>query len=201
MDSSPPTPPPGSADGFADWEVDTAKAVVRSFVAARGPFAMHDFDDLVQECLLRWWQQRSLYSEGRGANRRTFMNRVLMNRLRDLRRQERAQKRRVDREARSLDKPLGDEGDDLSSLMNLLPDESTDSRPEEAAERAELAEGIDRVRRRLTLRRRELLDGISAGFSMSELSRRLATPRSTLYDELERIKQEFRAEGLDDFLW
>ena len=162
---------------------------------------MHDFDDLVQECLLRWWQQRSLYSEGRGANRRTFMNRVLTNRLRDLRRQERAQKRRVDREARSLDKPLGDEGDDLSSLMNLLPDESTDSRPEEAAERAELAEGIDRVRRRLTLRRRELLDGISAGFSMSELSRRLATPRSTLYDELERIKQEFRAEGLDDFLW
>ena len=201
MDSSPPTPPPGSADGFADWEVDTAKAVVRSFVAARGPFAMHDFDDLVQECLLRWWQQRSLYSEGRGANRRTFMNRVLMNRLRDLRRQERAQKRRGDREARSLDKPLGNEGDDLGSLTDLLPDEGAEGRPDEAAERAELAEGIDRVRRRLTLRRRELLDGISAGFSMSELSRLLATPRSTLYDERERIKQEFRAEGLDDFLW
>lgn len=54
------------------------------------------FTDLVQECLLHWWTQRATYSEQREASPRTYMNRVLTNRLRDLRRAERAQRRRGD---------------------------------------------------------------------------------------------------------
>ena len=196
MLSTAPTPP----DDFEAWEIEAANAVVRAFIAARGTFATHDFEELVQECLVHWWQQRKRYAEGRGANRRTFMNRVLTNRLRDLRREEQAEKRRGDREALSLDERL-DAGEARAwSLADLLVDEDVHSRPEEAAKREAIREAIARVRDRLGPRRQALLDGLLAEQSMSEISRILGTPRASLYDELERIKTEFRAEGLEEFL-
>ena len=130
------------------------------------------------------------------------MNRVLMNRLRDLRREEQAEKRRADRDAISLNEPLGTDDDNRRSLSlaDLLADDDADGQPEEAAERAERREAIDRVRSRLPPRQLGLVDGFLAERSIGELSRLLGTPRTTLHDEFERIKAEFRAEGLDEFI-
>lgn len=199
MPCSAPTPPPGAPDGFEAWEVDTAKAVVRSFIAAHGAFAKLDFDDLVQDCLFHWWLKRDRYEETRGTSRRTFMNRVLTNRLRDLRREELAEKRRGDREARSLDEPLDYDGDS-PSLADLLPDETADARPEDRVEQAELRERIALTREHLPSRQRALLDHLLAGENLSDVSRSLSTPRATLYDDMRRIRTVFEAEGLRDFL-
>lgn len=161
---------------------------------------MHESAELVQECLFHWWQQRDQYSEDRGANRRTFMNRVLTNRLRDIRREEQAEKRHADREALSLDAPVGAEDEDVTSLVDFLADDDVAAQPETHAQQADLAAAIDRARDRLTPRQQVLVDGLRAERTVSELSRMLGTSRSTLYDEMERIKASFEADGLRDFL-
>src|SRR5688500_7321587 len=109
---------PTPTDGFEDWEIETANAVVRGFIATRGGFVFQDIEDLVQECLLHWWEQRGSYVAGRGANPRTYMNRVLTNKLRDLRRAERAQRRRGDLHPLPLDEPFHPESD--ATLADLL---------------------------------------------------------------------------------
>ena len=128
------------------------------------------------------------------------MNRVLMNRLRDLRREEQAEKRRADRDAISLNEPLGTDDDNRGSLADFLTDDDASVQPEKLAQQSELARRIGHVRVRLTSRQQALVDGLRAERSISELSRLLGTSRSTLYDELERIKAAFTAEGLDEFL-
>ena len=193
MDFSPPTPPGAPSGDFEQWELETANVVVRAHVAASGRFAHLNHEDLVQECLVHWWQKRGQYREERGATRRTFMNRVLSNKLRDLRRAERARKRP---RTRSLDDPV--EPGSLLTLADTIA-ASPESDPHHVRELTELREGLDRARRRLTPRQRELVDGLTAGQSMSALSRGLRVSRDTLYEERKRIRDVYRAEGLEDY--
>jgi RNA polymerase sigma factor (sigma-70 family) len=195
---SPPDPPTGRPGGFEFWEIETAKAVVRSHVVAHGRFTDFDEEDLVQECLLHWWQQRDRYEEGRGASRRTFMNRVLTNKLRDIHRLERAEKRSSFRTALSLDATVGSE--EAASLGDLLADPDPAAQPYDRAETSERRERILRASRRLTPRQRQLADGLAAGRSISELSREHRVSRDTLYGDRKRIQAIYRAEGLDAYL-
>ena len=59
---------------------------------------------------------------------------------------------------------------------------------------------IDRVMELLSPRQRELTQALRFGATMAEASRLLGTPRSTLYDELERIRKIFFDEGLQEYL-
>jgi len=78
---------------LSEWEVTLARRLVEDFLATRRPFRDLDADDLLQECLARWWLKRRHYSEDRGASLATFMRRVLKARLVDIDRRERATKR------------------------------------------------------------------------------------------------------------
>ena len=186
-----PTPP----DDFEAWEIETARAVVRAFVAARGSFASLDFDDLVQECLLHWWQQRSRYAEEHGASRQTYMNRVLTNRLRDLRREEQAEKRRADYKPLSLDAPFGDDGD---TLADFFRDAGSD--PAAEAEHADLVDRLARIRGRLLPRQRAVFDAWASDIPKARIARGLDISRDTVHEDIRRIRQVCRDEGLEDFL-
>lgn len=184
-----PTPP---ADGFEDWELETADAVVRAFLR-RLPTHTDGWsvDDLVQDCLLHWWLQRGNYDAGRGANRRTFMNRVCENRLRDIQRSAVAAKRRGARPDVSIDS---------ERTPPAVVDPDVESDPESHAERSALREAIANVHSRLSPRQQAIADDLRRGFDVSAVSARSGVPRSTLYDELRRMRVIFRDEGLEEFL-
>jgi DNA-directed RNA polymerase specialized sigma24 family protein len=96
-----PASDPGP-EGFESWEIDAAQAVVASFVAARGGFRTHRFEELLQEGLMVWWEQRGQLDERR-ASKRTFLGQVITSRLLDLLKAELVEKRGADRMALSLD--------------------------------------------------------------------------------------------------
>ena len=96
-----PASDPGP-EGFEPWEIDAAQAVVASFLAAPGYFRVHNSEDLIQEGLMAWWEQRSRLDEAL-ASRRTFLRQVIISRLLDLLKAELAGKRAAHRSALCLE--------------------------------------------------------------------------------------------------
>ena len=152
-------------------------------------------EDLVQECLLHWWLQRSRYDEARGANRRTFMNRVCEHRLWDLWRGAHASQRWSPRGTLSLDAPATEGGDPLAELL-----EDSAHGPDVLAEYSELLALIARLRSRLTPRQQEVLDGLHVSRTVAEIARELGVHRDTVYEDRRRIQNACRDAGLEDFL-
>ena len=105
-----------------------------------------------------------------------------------------AQKRGGGRPAASLDQPINDDHAEPDTLGDVL------SGPADAAREALSRLSIHQALSRLTPRQRELISGLNAGLPMSQVSQALNVPRTTLYDELKRIRQVFRDEGLSPFL-
>jgi RNA polymerase sigma-70 factor (ECF subfamily) len=191
--TSSPTP---SDNHFEPWEEQTARAAVRSFNTTHaGGIRGWDEDDLVQECLLQWWLRRDRYDSAMGASRRTFMNRVCENRLFDLVREAGADKRG----GRRNDLSLEWESDGGWSLEEVIPDPRP-ADPESEAALAALRDQIRALRPRLTTRQWALVEDALRDFDIRETSSRLGVPRSTLYDELRRMRALFRDAGLEEFL-
>ena len=186
-----------NSDGFELWEMDAAWAVVNSFLAARGPLSNLTVEDLLQEALLTWWSERHKYSASRGATPQTFLNRVVTNRLRDLRREELDVKRSGDRNALTLD--LADDEQPFAHRV-FIEDGVASNNPEQAAEAAELAARLARARHRLSARQRVIAAGLAEDKTRTELSRELNVSRMTIYSDLDGIKRVFREEGLEEFL-
>ena len=147
----------------------------------------------MQECLLHWWAQRQHYKETRGASKKSFMRRVVKAKLIDIERTMKAGKRGGGHHPLSLDGPLSDEAGEKTTLGDTVPARETDIEVMSSVIRDHLLSRLSPGQRRLAL-------GLEAGMSMSEISRRLDVPRTTLYDELERIRQVFRDESLEEFL-
>jgi RNA polymerase sigma factor (sigma-70 family) len=198
------TPQTPADEGFEPWELATAEHVVAGFLATHPAPRDIEAEDLLQECLLHWWQQRRLYDPQRGASLPTFMRRVLQAKLIDIARGESAEKRQAFAGAVSLDEPLNrddDEGGGADLTLNdILPDKSADWQTEDAADQALLKECIDRVVDLLSPRQQQLLEMLRADAAIARISSTLGIPRATLYDELARIKAIFRDEGLEQFL-
>ncbi|MGE3793029.1 MAG: RNA polymerase sigma factor [Dehalococcoidia bacterium] len=154
-------------------------------------------EDLVHECLVHWWLRRHRYDPARGANRRTFLNRVSENRLHDIAREVHAQRRRQPVGSRSLDVPATDDGDDLADLIAADAPE-----PEDEMLTSELGRHLARVRGRLTPRQRVIWDALAAdpGRSRTGLARDIGISRDTLYEEIRRISGVCRDAGLREFL-
>ena len=124
---------------------------------------------------------------------RTFLRTVVKAKLIDIERTMKATKRGGGQHPLSLDAPLSHEAGEERTLSDTVPARETDSEVMSSVIREQLLSRLTRRQRRLAL-------GLEAGMSMSEIGRRLAVPRGTLYDELERIRQVFRDESLEEFL-
>jgi len=85
-------------EGFENWEIAVAKNVVSSFLKSN-KIREYTLDDLLQECLLHWYQKRGKYRSDRKATRQTFMGHILRRRLQEILREHLADKRKVNQVA------------------------------------------------------------------------------------------------------
>ena len=172
-----------------------ARQIVGSFLLTNRDLREYPGEeDLVQECLVHWWQQRGRYSQGRGASPQTYTRRVLEKKLLDIARAERAEKRKAQKQGASLQE---------QNEYGLAPADTIadpDAGPEDRAEQHEVGLHIRKVLLLLSPRQQQLARALSTGATMTEISRMLKMPRPTLYDDLARIRKVFRDEGLEEYL-
>lgn len=147
-------------------------------------------EDLVQDLLLHWWEQRDRYDATRDATIETFFRRVAKHFLVDRYRHITAEKRGgIQYQPVSLDQPVMDEEDEDAVLGDFVADGA------DIASEAILAASLARVLADLTPRQRALVDGLLKDFTVSDLSRRLHCRRSTLDDDLKRARRVFKDHG------
>lgn len=188
-----------ATDSFERWEIEVISREVAAFLATRQESADLDRDDLTQQCLLHWWQKRGRHDPSRGASKKTFMARVVRAKLVDIERASKARKRGAGNADLSLEAPPGAYGEGLP-LADVVRDLDADVDPEKAAEADELSASIHSAAQLLTVRQKKLLEGLSRGYNITEMSRQLRVSRPTLHDDLKRIRKVFRDEGLHEFL-
>lgn len=183
---------------FEDWEIGVAKNVIERFRKQWKCLELEGFEDLLQECLSHWHFSKDDYNPAAGANIRTFMSRVVAHKLQRLIEKQTAGKRKAGINNVSLDEPISDEEGSPTYLDQLSEDES---RISDLHITAQLKIDISRTTQKLTPQQRELCRLLGEeGLSISEASEVLKTPRSTLYEDIKRIKVIFQQSNLQEYL-
>ena len=190
---------PKYGDLFEDWEIAIAWKFASAFAAEQDHPESENIEELVHECLTHWVLVRDRYDAARGASQRTFMARVVRNTLRDMARSRRAYRRRANYVAVSLDEPLGSD-ESSSTLADELDEAAGVCERCDATSRIGLRLDLGKAVKSLTPRQRKICHHLRDGYSVTELSRILKTPRATVYDELKRIRSSFAKRGLEDYL-
>ena len=175
-------------DLFEEWEINLAKSLVRQFRSKYPWLRIPDFDDLLQECLIQWHLKRDRFDVSRGASVKTFMSTVLNTHLQYVLRSQLADRRKTSHFARSLETPIGDT--DLT-LADVIADDSRNSIDLDADVRAALD--------LLSPFQRKICQLLGEGHPVAKIARLLGKPRTTVRDEITRIKTVFRQQGLDDY--
>ena len=184
---------------FEDWEIAIARNLVNRFRAAWDSLNQVDIEDLMQECLLHWYQKKNKYNPDRNASIKTFMSRVVRNKLTDLVREYDTDKRKVSSQVVSLDQPIGD--DDQTTLLDKFEDDMESNLGHDHSLTAGASIDLENAISVLNPKQRELCRLLGPeGLTVLEASEYLKTPRTTIYDELKRIKEIFKKKGLDQYL-
>jgi RNA polymerase sigma factor (sigma-70 family) len=176
-------------DLFADWEIAIAKSLIRKFQESYPWIKGLDFDDLLQECLFHWYLHRGSYRQGKGASAKTYMAKVLKNQLQLMLREQQADKRKIIHEAISLEVPVG-EGE--TTLADLIADNQS---PADDSIRLD----VEAIVRTLTPLQREVCNLLAQEYSVKKVAELLGKPRSTIRDEIKRIREIFSQRGLKDY--
>ena len=181
-------------DLFQKWELEVVETLIWEFWPSPRLRAAHEKEDLRQECLSHWCEVRNSYSQSRGASPRTYMTKVIRNKLLELLRYEEADLRRVNTEASPFSSPLGSEQEmtveDEANEAGVQEDDSF----EEARVR-EILSSLD-----LTDREVEILDLLSKGYRKTEIAKKVGASRDTVYEDMKRIRKLFEDKGLRKFL-
>ncbi len=189
---------PKHDDHFDGWEIAVAKNVVDQFIAGSDWFTEQDFDDLYQECRLRWWQVRSSYRVGMGTKPESYMGKVLRRKLTDIQRERTAKKRKPFYQALSLSDPLTKD-DDSNTVEDVLSDDS--SGPARSFhELTNLKLDLDKAFEHLNPRQKRVCQLIREEEKRDAVSQLLGLKRATTYDELIRIRKIFQDLGLKNYL-
>jgi RNA polymerase sigma-70 factor (ECF subfamily) len=149
----------------------------------------------MQECLTHWFFVKEQFNPAREVTVKTFMKRVVKNKLLNILEERTAKKRQIDSKSISLDQLLEDSNGASerfiaveSGIMKTIKD-------------MELHAALSKAFSRLSIRQKELCRLLGEeGLSVSDASKRLSIPRRTLRDEIQRIREVFRKEGLEDYL-
>lgn len=176
---------------LSDWELSLAKYVAMDFIAKRGQIPCLEENDLVQEILVHWITQKQHFDKNRDASIQTFFRKIAKNRLADIYRAQKAEKRGGASYPLSLNRPILNDESDEAELGDFVPD------PQDVASEVEGKVDRDRMLNRLTLRQKELVEGLVQGYKMTDMARKMNVPRTTLNDELNRIRRIFRQHGYD----
>jgi len=149
----------------------------------------------MQECLTHWFFAKDQFDPAREVTVKTFMNRVVKNKLLNILEEKMAKKRQVDLKSVSLNQFLEDGDGSAEKFIGVESDTMKTIRD------TELPVALSKAFCRLSVRQKELCRLLGEeGLSVSEASKRLSIPRRTLRDEIQRIREVFRKEGLEDYL-
>jgi len=185
---------------FQPWELAIATKLVRDFRATSHALQHDEIDDLLQEVLLHWYHARASHDPAGKASIRTYMARVVRNKLIDLVRERESDKEIVNSLTVPTEfAPEGEPRRDTEEAEVDLP-EPDDTREHRDAEQS-LHLDLERALTHLTPRQRELCRLLlEQELTMVEASQRLGVPRSTLYEDLKHIRAIFTALGLAMYL-
>jgi len=176
-------------DLFTDWEIAIAKSLVRKFQESYPWLKGMDFEDLLQECLFHWYLHRGSYREGKGASIRTYMAKVLKNQLQLILREQQADKRKAIHEAMSLDEPVGEDETPLGDML-VNPESTTDY-----AVRLD----IEAVFELMTPLQKDICRLLAREYPVKQVAEMLGKARTTVRDEIKRIREIFLQKGLKDY--
>lgn len=185
---------------FERWELAIAGKLVREFHATSRALQRDELEDLLQEVLLHWYNARASHDPMGNGSIRTYMARVVRNKLIDLIRERESDKEKVNILADPTEVTHdGEPGSTTDDAGGDLPE------PEEAREHRDAEQSLQldlaRALAHLTPRQRALCRLLlEQDLSMVEASQRLGVPRTTLYEELKHIRTLFKALGLDAYL-
>ncbi len=187
---------------FQSWEIAIAKKLVNQFMEKYMCLKREEFNDILQEVLTHWYLNKDKYNSNRDASEKTFMAKVVRNKLIDILREAKTDKRTLNYQTISLDQPLDDDENcptlsDVISEDDILPSSNTLSPFLKILLKIDLSRAI----LKLNSRQKKICNLIiSKDLNVSELSQCLSTPRSTIYDEIKRIRKIFEKEQLKDYL-
>lgn len=150
----------------------------------------------MQECLVHWFFMKGQYRDGEGAEERTFLNRVIQNRLADIARIKGAYKRKTFYMSESLDAMDDDEQSIGLKEKALMVEEKI----VEKVTVADLPDAIAKATAGLSFRQKQICRYLSEGMSQVKVGEIMKMPRATLQDEVKRIREAFRKEGLEEYL-
>jgi len=184
---------------FQPWELKIAKGMVGKFLQKYLQLSWNEFEDILQECLSHWVSVKGQYDPQRGASMETFMGNVIRKKLMQIWRDMESDKRKVSHLMVSLNEPLCQEEDSATHLDQLSdqPGEKGETQNEQACLKIDLAKTLCR----LLPRQQELCTYLSdENTSIQEISQKMGIPRTTVYDEIKRIRKFFYDEGLEEYL-
>lgn len=187
---------------FQSWEIAIAKKLVNQFREKNTCLKREEFNDLLQEVFIHWYLNKDKYNSNRDASEKTFMAKVVENKLTDILREIKTDKRTSNYQTISLDQPLEDD-ESCSTLSDVINEGDILSRSNTLSPFLKILLKIDLSRAFLKLNSRQkkicnLI--ISEDLNISELSLYLNTPRTTIFDEIKRIRKIFEKEQLKDYL-
>lgn len=154
------------------------------------------FDDLMQECLIHWFFIKDQYRPEAGASERTFLNRITRNKLADFIKFEWRNKRRVLLMSESLDAMDSYDESIGKKERILMVEEQTISK----ITAADLPDAMARASAGLSFRQKQLCRFLMEGMSIAKAGEKMGIPRTTLNEEVKRIREVFRKEGLEEYL-
>ncbi len=185
---------------FQDWEVAVVCKLVKEFQRQWTCLAREEVDDLLQECLSHWVIVKAQYDPKREASIKTFMGRIIRNKLTDLVRERESDKRKLAHLSISLDAPLTGETE-APTLLDTIDARAGSDPPDQELNGLQLEIDLATVLSTLTARQQTLCRLLGEqGMTIQEASTALGIPRSKIYDELKCIKALFIKMGLDDYL-
>ncbi len=166
--------------------------------------AQHDYvslriegtDDLLQECLIHWYFVKDQHRPESGASERTFLNRIMKNKIADLIRRRDANKRKVFYMSESLD-AMGEDEESISAKEKIL---MVEEQVVSKLTAADLPDAMARATAGLSFRQKQICRYLSEGMSQVKVGEKMGIPRTTLQEEVKRIREAFRKEGLEEYL-
>jgi len=186
-------------DLFENWEIAIAKKLVTNHIQNWKCLRLVDYEDIMWECLSHWHMVKGTYSGEKNASRQTYMGRILRNKLQDIIRRQNTDKRKIWHQTVPLEEEIEDD-ENSPTLLSQLDAELAKETYRDSCTSLDLHIGFEVAKRDLNSKQQHICDLLQNDHSISHISKILATPRSTIYDEIERIRKIFESAGLGDYL-
>jgi DNA-directed RNA polymerase specialized sigma24 family protein len=187
---------------FEQWEIKMVEKKVGGLMGKFG-FTRSDAGDLRQELFL----QIHLYRSGKGAapkeKEKSWVSKILDNRLRNIIDAVKSEKRKVHLHSDSLQKEVEiGEGNQVVTYEDILREDQAHPRwgRKPIADEEEMRQAVSFGARHLTGFQKKVSRLLQKGHSVTEVSDILRIKRTTLNDEIKRIRKTFFREGLDEYL-